>query len=410
MRGRAHIKSKRLFRRSRVLIAGIITIFALGAASGCGGSSEKSSDTTKSTAVEMQKVTMGLTPTQDFVSMIVGVKKGWYEDVGIKLVNKQVEFGNVSTILASGAVNITNGCDTSIVSQHDNFPEERMVLPMYFFEGSALMARPNSGLKPISYFLKQNGGDRAQALRDTAAQLKGKTIVTTKSTDMETAAILALEAAGLNPNTDVKWLDLNPAQGLAAFLSGSGDIYIGDMPGRLRSTQEGNIPILTAFDLLPKGEIYCGYMTTAKYAEEHPDIIAKIAKVWYQEQAYIVAPSSGIDGFKIITDYMNQQTGGNLSPEELRDTVWNKLEYFPTSGLEMYKKMFSPSSNRYWLPRYQYLVKMYKDTGRLKKPINLKEIMVADKYNALFLRMYEPTVCENLPEACAAWTGSVPKA
>lgn len=396
--------SKRRFELRGAMIAGIIVIFALGITSGCGGSDKASSGT------KTQKVTMGLTPTQDFVSMIVGVKKGWYKDVGIDLVNKQVEFGNVSTILASGAVDITNGCDTSIVSQHDNFPEERMVLPMYFFEGSALMARPNSGLKPIAYFLKKNGGDRPQALHDAAAQLKGKTIVTTKSTDMETAAILALEAGGLDSTKDVKWLDLNPAQGLAAFLSGSGDIYIGDMPGRLRATNEGNIPILTAFDLLPKGEIYCGYMTTAQYAKDHPDIIAKIAKVWYQEQAYIVAKSSGIDGFKIITDYMNQQTGGNLSPEELRDTVWNKLEYFPTSGLEMYKKMFDPASNRYWLPRYEYLVKMYKDTGRLKKPIELKDIMVADKYNALYLRMFEPQVCDDLPEACAAWEGDVPSA
>ena len=73
-----------------------------------------------------------------------------------------------------------------------------------------------------------------------------------------------------------KIINLNPDEGLASFLTGQGDAFIGGIPQRTRASKEGMIEMLTGADLGPAP--INGMVTTKKYAQENPDILLKLLK------------------------------------------------------------------------------------------------------------------------------------
>ena len=68
---------------------------------------------------------------------------------------------------------------------------------------------------------------------------------------MEQGVAAAATRGGLDFKRDVKVIYLEPDQGLAAFLNGTGDAYIGGIPQRTRAGKEGMVEMLTGIDLGP---------------------------------------------------------------------------------------------------------------------------------------------------------------
>src|ERR1044071_7188909 len=196
-------------------------------------------------------VRYGISPFQDTLVPIVGREKGWYREEGLDVEFTVLDWNEVLDSISSGKIDVAINNISSVISVHERNPQ---IIYWYGFNpfdnGFALMIRPDGKLKTLQQF-EIEVGDHERAVQMTAAQLKGKTVVTTGNTDMEQGVAAAARRGGLDFKKDMRIIDLNPDEGLAAFLRGEGDAYIGGIPQRTRAGKEGMVEMLTGADLGP---------------------------------------------------------------------------------------------------------------------------------------------------------------
>ena len=88
---------------------------------------------------------------------------------------------------------------------------------------------------------------------------------------MDAALKKAAEEAGLTYPDDFELIDMSHFEGLAAFLGGSGDGYIGGIPQRLRAGKEG-AKILFDESIYAESVLHCGLATRLGYIEANPEV------------------------------------------------------------------------------------------------------------------------------------------
>jgi NitT/TauT family transport system substrate-binding protein len=214
---------------------------------------------------------------------MLGRNKGWYKEEGLDVEFRILGWTEVQEALSSVArdrVDVAINNETAVVAtNHRN----RDLVYVYGFNpfdaGFALMGRPNGRVLPLEVFLPQTP-DREEAIRRTAEQLRGLSVITTANTDMEQGVAAAAIRGGLDFTRDVKIINLNPDDGLAAFLAGEGDLFIGGLPQRFRAKKEGMIEILTGLDLGPVP--INGIVSTRSYVEKNREVIFKLLNVWFK--------------------------------------------------------------------------------------------------------------------------------
>jgi len=323
-----------------------ITVYAL---SGCGGSGNylaKDNSPVNHTAVN-DTVRVALAPYQDALLPTLGETKGWYKEEGLNVEFKLMAMTEMQEALAAGAVDVTFNNIGSVISTHAKDPNAVFAYGFNIFDGGyAIMIRKDGGIKPLSSFLSKIK-NREEAVKACAAQLKGKTIVTTSHTDMEQAVTTALSRGGLNFSNDVHIRDFNPDEGLAAFLTGTGDAYLGGIPQRTRATKEGMIEMLVGPDL-GSPEIN-GYVTTKQFAIEHSEQLLKLLHVWFKSVDYVT--NNMDDGATIIVAKLNAQSGASFTNDDFR-RFWNKIEHYPPTPEAVQKDILDPTGYSYWRNRW----------------------------------------------------------
>ena len=196
------------------------------------------------------KVKLGISPFQDTMLPIVAEQKGWFDEAGLDVELTTLGWDAVMPAVASGSVDVAINNTTGVVSVAERAPE---VIYWYgwnpFTEGSALMGRPDIGLETVDGLVAE-GVPYEEARTQVFEQLSDLTVVTTMATDMGKQVTAALESVGVDVD-DVEIVDMNPDQGLAAFLSGTGDVYLGGIPQRTRATAEGMVVVASGPDLAP---------------------------------------------------------------------------------------------------------------------------------------------------------------
>ena len=199
---------------------------------------------------ETTPIRLGISPFQDTMLPIIAEQKGWFDEAGLDVELSTLGWDAVMPAVASGAVDVAINNTTGVVSVATRAPD---VVYWYgwnpFTEGSALMGRPELGLKTVDE-LVASGVPYEEARTQVFEQLEGLTVVTTMATDMGKQVSAALESVGVDIS-DVNVVDMNPDQGLAAFLSGTGDVYLGGIPQRTRATAEGMVVVASGPDSRP---------------------------------------------------------------------------------------------------------------------------------------------------------------
>src|SRR5262245_20072146 len=138
-----------------------------------------------------------------------------------------------------------------------------------------------------------------KAIKAIGEQLRGKTAIAGHNTDHELTIFILAKRGGVDPVKEMKWIDMTPPEGLAAFLTGTGDLYNGGIPQRLKGVEEGNKLLVTLKDLKPEGINFCGFATTKKFAQEHMDLLTAFQRVAYRNHAFIDAnPDQGFEVMK----------------------------------------------------------------------------------------------------------------
>lgn len=363
----------------RTLLPFAIIIFII-TCQGCNSSKDSS----------LKKVVFGVSPFQDTFLPMIGEKKNWYKEEGLDVEFKILGWTEVQEALSSQATNKIdvgiNNC-SAIVATHNNNPELIYVYGFNTFDnGFALMIRPDNKLKPLKYFIEK-GLNREEAIKLTAQQLKGKKIITTGNTDMEQGVAAAANKGNLNFLKDIKIIDLSPDEGLAAFLRGEGDAYIGGIPQRTRAGKEGMIEMLSGIDLGPAP--INGLVTTKSYYEKNKDVIAKLLKVWFKIVQYV--DKNEEDGAKIIIDVLNKNSSANFTVDDFKK-FWNNYEHYPSNLNEIEKDILAENGRNYWKARwddcnnYFYSIKHV-----IPKPVDPKDAfymiemheIISQKYGAI---------------------------
>jgi NitT/TauT family transport system substrate-binding protein len=288
------------------------------------------------------KIAIGLSPFQDTLLPIIGKEKGWFADQGLDIDFKTLAWDAIIPAVASSAVDVAVCNTTGVVSVFNKQPEIIFWYPWNIFaQGAALMGRPNIGLKAATEFEKE-GLSHAEAVKATIQQLKGKTVVTTMGTDMGKAVVEATRNNGLGRD-DFKIVDMNPDEGLAAFISGTGEAYLGGIPQRTRLNKEGYLTLLTGSDLAPVP--LNGWITTKGFAEKNPEALLKLQQVMFRIIRYTNANQDEVA--KTITDRLNTETGAKMTIEDFK-RFWNEIEAYPKNAAEVEKEILGDGGFANW--------------------------------------------------------------
>jgi NitT/TauT family transport system substrate-binding protein len=356
----------------------LLFLSVLVACSGCSSKPNTGSGSGQAT------VTFGVSPFQDTLVPIVGQEKGWYQQEGLKVNFKSVDWPLIPEALASGSVDVVISNMSAVIAVHNRAPN---IIYLYatnpFDNGSALMIRPNGKLKTLQQ-IEAQVHDHGLAVQKTAAQLKGKTVITTAATDMEQSVAAAARKGGLNFSRDVKIINLNPDEGLAAFLGGEGDAYMGGIPQRTRAEKEGMVEMLTGTDLGPPP--INGFVTTSQYYRAHSAELLKLLHVWFRIVSYI--DSNPDDGGGIIVRELNAKSGAQFTLDDFK-RFWNHYESYPSSPNQVQQLILSASGKDYWKATWDDCnTYFYTVTHSIPQPVDPNGVFLMPEFQEKYIAEY----------------------
>jgi ABC-type nitrate/sulfonate/bicarbonate transport system substrate-binding protein len=365
----------------RLLVAALCGAAVIGA--GCGSDRDRDSGAASAGGGD-GKITLGVSPFQDTLLPLVAERKGFFKDAGIDVQLKTLGWEAIMPAVASGSVDVAINNTTGVISVANREPG---VIYWYgwnpFTEGAALIGKKGSALKTVEQ-LQGQGLDEKTAVRQALQQLKGKTIVTTLSSDMGKAVNSALESVGMTRD-DVKIVDLNPDQGLAAFLSGkTGDAYLGGVPQRTKAVKEG-FPIIASGPQLAPPPIN-GFVTKKQFAQANDEDLLKLLDAMFRTIQHCNKNTD--ECADIIVGELNKTTGGGLTNADFK-AFWQKIENYAANPQEVQKAILDPSGYAYWKKTWDgdnaYLVQQEK---AIKAPVDAREHFWGEKVQEAYIKRF----------------------
>ena len=336
-------------------------------------------------SAENKEVKIGLAAYQDLLSLTIAKEMGWDLEEGLDFVFIETEWREGHEFLASGAVDFTSSCDGDEVSRAEKIPDIALSNLLYLFAAHGVAVRGDSGMKTYWEFRGEGLGKKA-AITETMAQLKGSTIILTKGLGMDAALKKAAEEAGLTYPDDFELIDMSHFEGLAAFLGGSGDGYIGGIPQRLRAGKEG-AKILFDESIYAESVLHCGLATRLGYIEANPEVPIKIQHIMFRILQYV--ERNPREALTHIVDEVNKRTAANMTYEELH-AAWNEMEFFPSNARWAFTTAVSPEGAQYWRAGLEFRMNTYLADGTLKNPVDLASVYHVPEVLAEYMQKYEP--------------------
>jgi ABC-type nitrate/sulfonate/bicarbonate transport system substrate-binding protein len=325
----------------------LLTLAACSTNGSAGTGSENGGDGQGDSADEMREVSIALSPFQDTLLPIVGEEMGWFEEKNIDVSFTSTAWNAVMTTLASGSVDVAVYSTTGVIAVANTAPD--MVYTYgwnYFTEGAAMMVRPEGEIDTIEN-LVNDGMPHDQAREEVLTGLEGMTIVTTMGTDMGKSVYDALESVGLGLE-DVQIVDMDPDAGLAAFLSGTGDAYLGGLAQRFRLREEGMLVAASGVDL--SSPVLNGFVTHGDFYEENPDLFLDLVHIMHRIIRFCDDDPNKCG--EIITERLNQEGAAGLTVQDWVD-FWQNLEVYPGNAAEAKSMMLEEDGIAYWVNTWE---------------------------------------------------------
>lgn len=330
---------------------------------------------------EAVSVRYGVSPFQDTLLPILGQEFGWYAEEGLDVEFVILGWTEVQEALAAGEVDVAINNISSVIATYDAFQFVYVYGFNIFDAGAALMAKPE--FKSVEEF-EEEGMERDDAVVAALQQMAGHTVVTTGNTDMGQAVVGSAARVGLDPDSDITIVDLNPDEGLAAFLSGTGDFYLGGIPQRTRATAEGYKPVVVGADLAPPP--LNGIISTPDYAADNQETLLKLLKVWFRIVNFVEENTD--EGAAIILETLNAQTGANMTVEGFKE-FWQGYEHYPLNPDEIVRDILSEDGYSYWKARWDdtndYFVNV---SGVIMEPVPVEGVFLMEDVHAAYVEMY----------------------
>ncbi len=186
-----------------------------------------------------------------------GTKVRWVQTLGS---NKALEFLNASSIDFGSTAG-----SAALVARINGNP----IKSIYVYsrpEWTALVTRKDTGITKV-------------------ADLKGKSVAVTRGTDPHIFLVRALADAGLS-DKDVKFVLLQHADGRAALIRGDVDAWAGLDPMMAAAELDDGAVL---FYRKPEANTWGILNVREEFANEHPDIVTRVLKVYEQGRRWALA-------------------------------------------------------------------------------------------------------------------------
>jgi hypothetical protein len=132
------------------------------------------------TAIPSDTIKFGMRPYADNTFYIIGMKKGWFKDVGIEFTpapyGLQANDSNVTTLLLNGQLDIISEFCPLMLPTYKSAKTLKCIAFTDNFLANAILANPNLHLKSFKDYINE-GMNFAQAMHAALAPLDGKTLV-----------------------------------------------------------------------------------------------------------------------------------------------------------------------------------------------------------------------------------------
>lgn len=356
----------------RVLHRSVVAGFAAWALLGANGAIAQS-------APEIPQVDVRFAhfPYFDHTQSIIGLKQGWFKDVGITFVPDDVGIvvnaEDASAVFASGRVDVMSASAQLFLPAAKTLPPFKVFFYADIFQGYAILAQPDSGAKSFDEFLAE-GMSPDEAFKATMAQLKGKRFAFPTEAAIKGFIDLAVQKGGMTlADVEAVGAPGDPAN-VALMQAGRADFQVGGVPSRMTLEIAGFKPILNSGNLAAyaaasadspelRAVFHDGWVATDEWITANYDTVLRLASVGFRINQFI--NESPDEAAVIHTPFLNSVAGtdfandvakiayDNLHPfwnfEEQKGWVLDKEnplngEYVIGSAIKLYEEqgLFQP--------------------------------------------------------------------
>lgn len=260
---------------------------------------------------------------------ILGIRKGWFDEVGVELVPKPhglvLPSAERAANLIAGTVDVVATGVYNLLPAMGKARNLRVFLQKDIFRGYRIMAQPDKGYKSFEEFVKE-GVSPEEAFKRTAAQLKGKTITYLSEPSRQQFIEMIYRRGGLSKAEidSIKTINVDDNQTIAMMVSGRADFQFSGAPAMVELTKRGFKPILTAFDLSrtarPSADseellavLKVGWGTTAEFYEKNPETILRMSSVAFRIARFIQEHPD--EALAIHVPFLNSIAGSQMTTE-----------------------------------------------------------------------------------------------
>lgn len=342
--------------RGRTLLIGLL---ALTLVAGCGSSAgvakppaAGSSPQTKTTAavagssnpflkppapgtdVPTAKIRFGMRPYANDAIYVIGMKQGWYKDVGIEIdpapFGRKVLPDQAIPLLVSHQLDAVALYPPDVIAAMDTVKSIRFIAYSDLFQGFAVLAAPGAKAKTVNDFMK-DGLDFKQAMAKAMAQVNGQKFATAPVVDNRAFLNAAFGLGGMDMAKNTELIvtpDANALQlahsGSVKFVSPTGAPFTAQLEA------EGWTPVVTPIDILKNipGGVDSpveslvgtpGIAADADWAKNNPDTALRFVSVMFR---IIDAEQKDAKGaLALELDYINAFAGTNLDLDGLQKSI-----------------------------------------------------------------------------------------
>jgi ABC-type nitrate/sulfonate/bicarbonate transport system substrate-binding protein len=259
--GSGEIDRRTLLRRAGI---GASAIAFGGLLAGCGGDDGGSTSTAAAatagaglasagSTIPATTVKFGMAPFGDASFYVIAMKRGWFDDVGIKIdpapTGLQVTPDNVTSKLVTGEADIATFYGPGRIANLAKAKNIKMFGFSDTYVGTYLLASPDTGLKPVSE-LVAGGMPLVDAVKQVMASVKGQPVGLDSSGEHRDFLTQVFKLGGITFK-DVKLTVTTDPKILA--LANGGKIKFASPNGAAQNVQlinEGWFPLISVNDLL----------------------------------------------------------------------------------------------------------------------------------------------------------------
>lgn len=394
--------------RAAASVAALLMLSVLVAACGSSSISSTSSKTATTagagipgfkviagTDIPTATVRYGLLPYGDNSMPVIGMQKGWFKDVGIKInpqpVGSKVQDNQVVPKLVNDEIDMINWDGTVIIQTMTQAPDLKQIGFTDTYLGIYILAAPNSDTKTVSE-LTANGTSFSDAMQQSIQQLKGKKVALDNTGYHRSFFNTVFDLGGIKPS-DMDLTTIDDAK--MVQLAKAGKINFASPAGAAQNTELlglGWKPVVGVEDLLtglPPGDKRSvgtldniGPALNQKYLDAHPDTVLRAMSVNFRIVDQILKNPNAT--LPVQVPYLESVTGGNYTLNDLK-LIYGKIN--PLTSFDQQGKYWTePKNPQYYRNIYDPQIKALQKGGVLPKgqDLNASQVIIGTEiYNQM---------------------------